>query len=109
MIDKRVSSVAEAVADIGDGAVVVVSGFGEAGSPTELLHALIDHGAKELTVVNNNAGNDIGLGGDGNDTINCASGADTVAGNEGSDMVEGCGASEITENFAYWAEWVDAV
>ena len=57
MIDKRVSSVAEAVADIGDGAVVLVSGFGEAGSPTELLHALIDHGAKELTVVNNNAGN----------------------------------------------------
>ena len=57
MIDKRVSSVAEAVADIGDGAVVLVSGFGEAGNPTELLHALIDHGAKELTVVNNNAGN----------------------------------------------------
>ena len=57
MIDKRVSSVAEAVADISDGAVVLVSGFGEAGNPTELLHALIDHGAKELTVVNNNAGN----------------------------------------------------
>ena len=57
MIDKRVSSVAEAVADIGDGAIVLISGFGEAGSPTELLHALIDHGAKELTIVNNNAGN----------------------------------------------------
>ena len=57
MIDKRVSSAAEAVADIGDGAIVLVSGFGEAGNPTELLHALIDHGAKELTVVNNNAGN----------------------------------------------------
>ena len=57
MIDKRVTSVAEAVADIGDGAVLLVSGFGEAGNPTELVHALIDHGAKELTVVNNNAGN----------------------------------------------------
>ena len=57
MIDKRVKSVAEAVAGIGDGAVVLVSGFGEAGNPTELIHALIDHGAKELTVVNNNAGN----------------------------------------------------
>ena len=57
MIDKRVSSAAEAVADIGDGAIVLVSGFGEVGNPTELLHALIDHGAKELTVVNNNAGN----------------------------------------------------
>ena len=57
MIDKRVTSVADAVAGIGDGAVVLVSGFGEAGNPTELIHALIDHGAKELTVVNNNAGN----------------------------------------------------
>ncbi len=57
MIDKRVKSVADAVAGIGDGAVVLVSGFGEAGNPTELIHALIDHGAKDLTVVNNNAGN----------------------------------------------------
>ncbi len=57
MIDKRVASVADAVAGIGDGAVVLVSGFGEAGNPTELIHALIDHGAKDLTVVNNNAGN----------------------------------------------------
>jgi len=57
MIDKRVASVRDAVAGIGDGAVVLVSGFGEAGNPTELVHALIDHGAKELTVVNNNAGN----------------------------------------------------
>ena len=57
MIDKRVASVADAVAGIGDGAVVLISGFGEAGSPSELVHALIDHGAKELTVVNNNAGN----------------------------------------------------
>ncbi len=57
MIDKRVASLADAVAGIGDGAVVLISGFGEAGNPTELIHALIDHGASELTVVNNNAGN----------------------------------------------------
>ncbi|MGE0746290.1 MAG: 3-oxoacid CoA-transferase subunit A [Rhodospirillales bacterium] len=57
MIDKRVATLAEAVAGIGDGAVVHIGGFGEAGCPTELVHALIDHGARELTVVNNNAGN----------------------------------------------------
>ncbi len=57
MIDKRVGSVADAVAGIGDGAVVLVSGFGEAGNPSELIHALIDQGARDLTIVNNNAGN----------------------------------------------------
>lgn len=57
MIDKRVPTPAEAVADVNDGAVVLISGFGEAGNPTELVHALIEQGAKELTVVNNNAGN----------------------------------------------------
>jgi 3-oxoadipate CoA-transferase alpha subunit len=56
MIDKRISSVAEAVADIHDGATVMIGGFGEAGSPIELIHALIDQGAKDLTVVNNNTG-----------------------------------------------------
>jgi 3-oxoadipate CoA-transferase alpha subunit len=56
MIDKRVDSVAQAVADIFDGATVMVGGFGEAGSPIELIHALIDLGAKNLTVVNNNTG-----------------------------------------------------
>ncbi len=56
MIDKQVDSVAKAVADIPDGATVLVGGFGEAGSPIELLHALIDQGAKNLTVVNNNTG-----------------------------------------------------
>ena len=56
MIDKRAASVAEAVADIFDGATVMIGGFGEAGSPIELLHALIDQGAKNLTVVNNNTG-----------------------------------------------------
>ena len=56
MIDKGVASVAEAVADIFDGATVMIGGFGEAGSPIELIHALIDQGAKNLTVVNNNTG-----------------------------------------------------
>jgi 3-oxoadipate CoA-transferase alpha subunit len=62
MIDKRISSVEEAVADIFDGATVMVGGFGEAGSPIELLHALIDQGATDLTVVNNNTGSgEVGL------------------------------------------------
>ena len=62
MIDKIVNSPSEAVAAIFDGAVVLIGGFGEAGSPVELIHALIDHGAKELTVVSNNAGSgNIGL------------------------------------------------
>lgn len=56
MIDKRIGSVAEGVADIFDGATVMVGGFGEAGSPIELIHALIDKGTKNLTVVNNNTG-----------------------------------------------------
>ncbi len=62
MIDKRYPSVAEAVADIPDGAVVMVGGFGASGSPIELIHALIDHGATGLTVINNNTGNgEVGL------------------------------------------------
>ena len=56
MIDKRIDSPAAAVADIFDGATVMIGGFGEAGSPIELIHALIDQGAKNLTVVNNNTG-----------------------------------------------------
>lgn len=56
MIDKRISSPAEAVAGIFDGATVMIGGFGEAGSPIELIHALIDRGVKDLTVVNNNTG-----------------------------------------------------
>ncbi|MEH6824645.1 MAG: 3-oxoacid CoA-transferase subunit A [Motiliproteus sp.] len=56
MIDKRIDSVTAVVADIFDGATVMVGGFGEAGSPIELIHALIDSGAKNLTVVNNNTG-----------------------------------------------------
>ncbi len=62
MINKEVPSVAEAVADIFDGATVMIGGFGEAGSPIELIHALIDQGASGLTVVNNNTGSgEVGL------------------------------------------------
>ena len=57
MIDKTVLSAADAVADIRDGATISVAGFGAAGSPVELVHALVDHGATDLTVINNNAGN----------------------------------------------------
>ncbi len=56
MIDKIVSSAALAVKEISDGATVMIGGFGEAGSPIELIHALIDQGAKDLTVVSNNTG-----------------------------------------------------
>jgi len=57
MINKIAKSTAGAVAGIFDGATVMIAGFGEAGSPIELIHALIDHGAKNLTVVSNNTGN----------------------------------------------------
>ena len=56
-MDKTVSSLAEAVSVITDGMTVMIGGFGGSGAPIELIHALIDHGAKHLTVVNNNAGN----------------------------------------------------
>lgn len=56
MIDKIVNSSAEAVADVFDGALIMIGGFGEAGSPIELIHALIDQGAKNLTIVSNNTG-----------------------------------------------------
>jgi len=56
MINKQINSLSAAVADIFDGATVMIGGFGEAGSPIELIHALIDQGAKDLTVVSNNAG-----------------------------------------------------
>lgn len=62
MINKTVENCAAAVADIHDGATVMIGGFGEAGSPIELIHALIDQGAKDLTVVSNNTGNgEVGL------------------------------------------------
>lgn len=62
MIDKTRPSAAEAVADIPDGATVMIGGFGASGSPIELIHALIDHGPTGLTVINNNTGNgEVGL------------------------------------------------
>ncbi|MFD5160833.1 3-oxoacid CoA-transferase subunit A [Streptomyces hawaiiensis] len=62
MIDKTVEDTAAAVSGIRDGATVMIGGFGRAGQPVELIDALISHGARDLTVVNNNAGNgDMGL------------------------------------------------
>ena len=57
MINKIVDSLEAAVAGIHDGATVMIGGFGGAGQPAELIDALIAQGAKELTIVNNNAGN----------------------------------------------------
>ena len=62
MINKIVASATAAVADIQDGATVMIGGFGTAGMPSELIDALIAQGARDLTIVNNNAGNaDTGL------------------------------------------------
>jgi 3-oxoadipate CoA-transferase alpha subunit len=62
MIEKQVASLGEAVADVADGATIMIGGFGTAGLPNELVGALLDQGAKGLTIVNNNAGNgDTGL------------------------------------------------
>ena len=62
MIQKELASLAAAVADVPDGATVMIGGFGTAGLPNELVGALLEQGAKQLTIVNNNAGNgDIGL------------------------------------------------
>ncbi|WP_295639989.1 3-oxoacid CoA-transferase subunit A [uncultured Methylibium sp.] len=57
MIDKICPSVEAALADVPDGATVMIGGFGTAGIPTQLIDGLIAQGAKGLTVVNNNAGN----------------------------------------------------
>ncbi|KIC11176.1 3-oxoadipate CoA-transferase [Leisingera sp. ANG-M1] len=56
-MDKTVAALAEAVAPIQDGATVMIGGFGGSGAPIELIHALIDRGPKDLSVINNNAGN----------------------------------------------------
>ncbi|HEY1229314.1 MAG TPA: 3-oxoacid CoA-transferase subunit A [Ramlibacter sp.] len=62
MINKLSQSLEAAVADIHDGATVLIGGFGTAGQPAELIDALISQGARDLTIVNNNAGNgEIGL------------------------------------------------
>ncbi|MCA0214906.1 MAG: 3-oxoacid CoA-transferase subunit A [Proteobacteria bacterium] len=57
MINKLTSSVAQALADIPDGATILIGGFGTAGVPNELIDGLLVQGARDLTVVNNNAGN----------------------------------------------------
>lgn len=57
MIDKIAASIADALAGVQDGATVLIGGFGTAGIPGELIDGLIAQGAKDLTVVNNNAGN----------------------------------------------------
>jgi len=62
VINKIIPSLEEAVADIHDGATVMIGGFGNAGMPSALIDALIAQGARDLTIVNNNAGNgDTGL------------------------------------------------
>jgi 3-oxoadipate CoA-transferase alpha subunit len=62
MIDKTVKTLSDALAGIRDGATVMIGGFGGAGQPTELVDALIEQGAKDLVIVNNNAGNgEVGL------------------------------------------------
>ena len=57
MIDKVFPSAAAALEGLADGATVMIGGFGGAGQPNALIDALIEHGARDLTIVNNNAGN----------------------------------------------------
>jgi len=62
MIDKIFATPQAALADVPDGATVMIGGFGNAGMPAQLIDCLIAQGARELTIVNNNAGNaDAGL------------------------------------------------
>jgi 3-oxoadipate CoA-transferase alpha subunit len=62
MVSKIVDDVDAAVADIPNGATIMIGGFGHAGQPIELINALIRRGARDLTIVNNNAGNgEVGL------------------------------------------------
>ncbi|HVB67613.1 MAG TPA: CoA-transferase, partial [Acetobacteraceae bacterium] len=56
MIDKTVRTMAEAMAGIADGAIVLVGGFGAVGQPNALIDGLIEQGAKDLVIVANNAG-----------------------------------------------------
>ena len=56
MLDKRVASVSDAIAGVRDGSTVLIGGFGDSGVPVELTHALLEQGARDLTVVTNNAG-----------------------------------------------------
>ena len=60
MINKIVQSMAEAMAGIADGATVLAGGFGSVGHPYALIEGLIEQGARELTIVANNAGWELG-------------------------------------------------
>src|SRR5438477_12110339 len=57
MVNKLFASPEAALADIPDGSTIMIGGFGHSGMPAELIDALIAQGARELTIVNNNAGN----------------------------------------------------
>ncbi|CAM4103099.1 3-oxoacid CoA-transferase subunit A [Acinetobacter pragensis] len=57
MISKVVANAYQAVSVIQDGAIIAIGGFGGAGQPEDLINALIEHGAKDLTLISNNAGN----------------------------------------------------
>jgi len=57
MINKIFASIEDALAPVQDGATVMIGGFGGAGQPAELIEGLIAHGARDLVIVNNNAGN----------------------------------------------------
>ena len=56
MINKIAASMQDAISDLHDGASIMISGFGDAGSPHELIDAVIEHGATDLTIISNNAG-----------------------------------------------------
>ena len=56
MINKIVATMADALEGVEDGSTVLIGGFGEAGVPNDLVRALVEQGAKELVIVNNNAG-----------------------------------------------------
>ncbi len=57
MIDKISPSISSALAGLRDGSTVMIGGFGGAGQPAELIDGLIEQGARELVIINNNAGN----------------------------------------------------
>ena len=62
-INKIKAEMIDILSDVFDGATIMIGGFGEAGSPVDLLHGLIDNGSKDLTIIANNAGNGrVGLG-----------------------------------------------
>ncbi|MDE2040261.1 MAG: CoA transferase subunit A [Elusimicrobia bacterium] len=62
-MDKRIAGAAEAVSAVGDGATVMIGGFGLSGNPENLVAALHKRGSKNLTIISNNAGvDDFGIG-----------------------------------------------